>query len=59
MVIIYWETDDPQRVLREMADSQDQFDRQFKQFIESAAPALRLSEERPLSNELLFEWPEG
>lgn len=56
MIVVYWETDDPQRALREMADSQDQFDNQFKQLIESAAPALNLSDERPLPNELLFEW---
>lgn len=56
VVIIYWETEDPQRVLRAMADSQDEFDRRFIQFIESSAPAIDLSEEQPLSNELLFEW---
>jgi hypothetical protein len=56
VLVIYWETDDPQRTLREMADSQDQFDSQFRQFVESTAPALDLSEEQPLSNELLFEW---
>jgi hypothetical protein len=55
-IIIYWETDDPQRVFREMADSQDQFDSQFRQLIETSAPALNFSDERPLSNELLFEW---
>jgi hypothetical protein len=58
-IIIYWETDDPQRVLREMANSQDRFDSQFRQFIESAAPALNLSKDKPLSNELLFEWSES
>lgn len=57
VLVIYWETDDPQRTLREMADSQDQFDSRFRQFVESTAPALKLSKERPLSNELLFEWP--
>ena len=56
MIIVYWETDDPQRALREMADSQDQFDSQFRQLIETAAPALNFSDERPLPNELLFEW---
>ena len=55
-IIVYWETDDPQRTLREIADSQDEFDKRFKQIIENAAPALDLSQENPLSNELLFEW---
>jgi hypothetical protein len=55
-IIVYWETDDPQRTLREIADSQDEFDKRFKQIIENAAPALDLSQENPLSNELLFEF---
>jgi hypothetical protein len=57
MVIVYWETENPQNVLREMANSQDEFDSQFRQFIENSAPAIDLSQEQPLSNELLFEWP--
>jgi hypothetical protein len=56
-IIVYWETEDPQRTLREIADSQDEFDKRFKQVVENAAPALDLSQENPLSNELLFEWP--
>jgi hypothetical protein len=56
-VIVYWETENPQNVLREMANSQDEFDSQFRQFIENSAPAIDLSQEQPLSNELLFEWP--
>ena len=59
VVIVYWETEDPQRVLRTMADSQDEFDRRFIQFIESSAPAIDLTAEQPLSNELLFEWQGG
>jgi hypothetical protein len=55
-VIVYWETDDPQRTLREMANSQDEVDKRFRQVVENAAPALDLSQENPLSNELLFEW---
>ena len=55
-VIVYWETEDPQRTLREMADSQDEFDKRFRQLIESAAPAVDLAKEHPLSNELLFTW---
>jgi hypothetical protein len=53
---VYWETDDPQRTLREIADSQDEVDKRFRQVIENSAPALDLSQENPLSNELLFEW---
>jgi hypothetical protein len=55
-IIVYWETEDPQRTLREIADSQGNIDQKFRQVIESAAPALDLSKENPLSNELLFEW---
>jgi hypothetical protein len=55
-MIVYWETDEPQRTLREIADSQDEVDKRFKQVVEYAAPALDLSQENPLSNELLFEW---
>ncbi len=55
-IIVYWETDDPQRTLREVAASQDEINKRFKQVVESAAPALDLSQENPLSNELLFEW---
>ncbi len=54
-IIVYWETDDPQRTLREIANSQDEFDKRFKELIENAAPALDLSQDAPLSNELLFE----
>ena len=53
---MYWETGDPQRTLREIADSQDEFDKRFKQVLENAAPSLDLSQENSLSNELLFEW---
>ena len=55
-MIVYWETDDTQRTLREIAHSQDEIDKRFKQVLETAAPALDLSQENPLSNELLFEW---
>ena len=55
-IIVYWETDDPQRTLREIANSQDEVDKRFKELIEDAAPALDLSQDKPLSNELLFEF---
>lgn len=56
-LVVYWETDDPQRALREMADSQDEVDNMLKQFIETNAPALDLIKEQPLSKELILEWP--
>src|SRR4051794_21970728 len=43
-MIVYWETDDPQRTLREIADSQDEFVKQFRELIPHAAPALYLSQ---------------
>jgi hypothetical protein len=55
-MIVYWETDNPQQTLRQIADSQDAFDQRFKQLMQTAAPALDLTEENPLSNELLFSW---
>jgi hypothetical protein len=55
-IIVYWDTEDPQRTLREMATTQDEVDQKFRQVIENAAPAIDLSQENPLSNELLFEW---
>src|SRR5919199_4829856 len=42
-VVVYWEVEDPQRTLREMAAAQDEFDRMFKQFIETSAPAIDLT----------------
>ena len=55
-LIVYWETEDPQRTLREIADSEDEFDKRFRQLIENVAPAVDLAKEQPLSNELLFTW---
>ena len=55
-VVVYWETEDPQRALREMADSQDEVDNVLKQFIETTAPAIDFTKEQPLSNELILEW---
>lgn len=56
MVIIYWESDDPQHVLREIAASQDQFDTRFRQFVQSSVPVADPPGEQPLANTLLFEW---
>src|SRR4051794_15805378 len=52
-IVVYWETEDPQRTLREMADSQDEVDKKFRQVVENAAPAIDFSKENPFSNELL------
>ena len=54
-IIVYWETEDPQRTLREIANSQDEVDKKFREVIENAAPGIDLLKEDPLSNELLFE----
>lgn len=56
MVIVYWESDDPQHVLLEMAASKDQFDSRFRQFVQSSVPAMDPVSEQPLANKLLFEW---
>ncbi len=56
-IIVYWETEDPQRTLRKIANAQDEVDKRFRQLVENAAPAIDLSQKNPLSNELLFEWP--
>ncbi len=61
MVIVYWESDDMQYVLREIAASQDHFDSRFRQFIQSSVPGMSLPgeeplTEEPLTNKLLFEW---
>lgn len=55
-MVVYWEMEDPQRTLREMANSQDEVDKKFRQVVENAAPAIDFSKENPLSHELLFEW---
>jgi hypothetical protein len=57
-LVVYWETEDPQRTLRQLADSQDEVVERFRDLIMSAAPALDLSEEQPITSELLFSWPE-
>ncbi len=56
-LVVYWETEDPQRALRELADSQDEAVKRFRDLVMTAAPALDLSGGRPISSELLFSWP--
>ena len=57
-LVVYWETEDPQRALRELADSQDEAVERFRDFVMAAAPALDLSADKPISSELLFSWPQ-
>lgn len=57
-LVVYWETEDPQRTLRALADSQDEVVERFRNLIMSAAPTLNLSGDRPINSELLFSWPE-
>ena len=57
-MVVYWETEDPQRTLRELADSHDEAVERFRDLFMAAAPALDLSGGRPISSELLFSWPE-
>ena len=57
-LVVYWETDDPQRTLRGLADSQDAMVDRFRDLVMSAAPALDLSGDLPVTSELLFSWPE-
>ncbi len=56
-LVVYWETEDPQRALRELADSQDEAIERFRKHIMTVAPALDLSGEQPIASELLFSWP--
>jgi hypothetical protein len=50
-LVVYWDTEDPQRTLREIANAQDEFGKRFKQLIQTAAPALDLSgSNRSLTN---------
>lgn len=57
-LVVYWETEDPQRTLRGLADSHDEVVERFKALVMSVAPALNLSGGQPISSELLFSWPE-
>lgn len=58
-LVVYWETEDPQRTLRELADSHDEAVVRFRDLVMAAAPALDLSGDRPISSELLFSWPKA
>lgn len=55
MAIILWESENPQRILEEMAKSQEQFDDWFRQFIQTAH-GLDITQDQPPASELVFEW---
>ena len=42
--------------MKRLARRPQEFDKRFRELIETAAPALGYTKEQPLSNELLFEW---
>jgi len=47
-----YETEDPRRMLRQVTDEVE-VDQKFRQLVTNAAPAIVLSKENPLTNELL------
>ena len=55
VVIVYWEAEDPQRALRLLAESQDQFDVWFTQFIQNVH-GVDMAGEPPRPSELIFDW---
>jgi hypothetical protein len=55
MAIVYWEAENPQRILEQMAQSQDQFDEWFRQYIQNAH-GLDITQDQPATNELVFDW---
>ena len=55
IVLVYWEVEDPQRALRQMAESQDQFDSWFRQFIQNVH-GVDIAGGPPPSSELVFDW---
>lgn len=54
IVLVYWEVEDPQRALRQMVESQDQFDVWFRQFIQNVH-GVDMAGEPPPSSELVFD----
>lgn len=55
IVLVYWEVEDPQRALQRMAESQDQFDTWFRQFMQSVH-GVDIAGGQPPSSELVFDW---
>jgi hypothetical protein len=52
--VIYWESENPQRILEQMAQSQEQFDEWFRQFIQNTHGVDITG-----GDKLLGELPEG
>jgi hypothetical protein len=55
IVLVYWEAEDPQRALKQMAESQDQFDAWFRQFIQNVH-GVDMAAGAPPSSKLVFDW---
>ncbi len=58
MALIYLEAEDPQRALRGMAESQDQFDAWFRQYVQDVH-GIDVAGGPPPSSELVFDWEAG
>jgi hypothetical protein len=54
LAVIYWESENPQRILEQMAQSQEQFDEWFRQFIQNTHGVDITG-----GDKLLGELPEG
>src|SRR4028119_334255 len=50
-LVVYWDTEDPQRTLRDIADAQGEFGEQVKQLVQRAAPAPAPPAAPPLCQE--------
>lgn len=58
MALIYWEAENPQRALEEMARSQNEFDNRFRQFLQEVH-GVDVTQEQPPPSELVFNWQAG
>lgn len=59
LAFVALDPDDPGEIIalvRYDRGPRDEFDKDFRRLIETAAPAVDFGQEQPLSNELLFEW---
>jgi hypothetical protein len=55
MAVIYWESENPQRIFEQMAQSQEQFDEWFRQFVQNTH-GVDFTGDQPPASELVFEW---
>lgn len=55
IVLVYWEVEDPQRALQQMAESQDQFDAWFRQFLQNIH-GVDMAGGAPPSSKIVFDW---